>query len=449
LSDFFRIFQTNFIESWEKYINIIITIQQGDTMSEDYFVRDIKLAEQGKKNIEWAEMQMGALLEVRKRFEKEKPLKGIRIGMALHVTKETAVLVRTLVAGGAEVAITGCNPLSTQDDVAAALVKEGIKVWAYKGETKENYYQYLTNVINSKPHITIDDGCDLVSEIHTKHSHLIKDIIGGAEETTTGVIRLRAMEKDNALKYPMIAVNDANTKHLMDNVKGTGQSTIDGILRATNILFAGKNFVICSYGECGKGVAKRAKGMDSNIIVTEVDSFRALQAAMDGFRVMPIAEASKIGDIFVTVTGNKNVIDIEHMNLMKDGAILANSGHFDAEININELKKTAKQRKIRPFMDEYTLDNGKRIFILGEGRLINLTAAEGHPSTIMAMSFINQSFACEFLVKNKSKLEPKVYALPKEKDDEVARLQLKAMGIKIDSMSEEQKKYSASWKEGT
>src|SRR3989338_2051963 len=384
-------------------------------MSEDYFVKDIKLAEQGRKNIEWAEMQMGALLEVKKRFEKEKPLDGMRVGMALHVTKETAVLVRTLASGGAEVAITGCNPLSTQDDVAAALAEEGVKVWAYKGETKEDYYRYLTNVISFKPHITIDDGCDLVSEIHTKHSHLIKDIVGGAEETTTGVIRLRAMEKDNALKYPIIAVNDANTKHLMDNFKGTGQSTIDGILRATNVLFAGKNFVVCGYGECGKGVAKRALGMDSNVIVTEVDPFRALQAAMDGFRVMPIAEAAKIGDIFVTVTGNKNVIDVEHMKLMKDGAILANSGHFDAEININGLKKVAKSHRIiRPFMDEFTLD-GRRIFILGEARLVNLAAAEGHPSTIMSMSFCNQAIACEHLVKNRGKLGPKVYKLPDRK----------------------------------
>ena len=269
---------------------------------ENYEVKDIKLAEQGKKNIEWAEMQMQALLKVRERFKKEKPLKGINIGLALHVTKETAALVRTLIAGGATVAITGCNPLSTQDDVAAALAEEGINIWAYKGETKEDYYRYLTNVINFKPNITVDDGCDLVTEIHTKHDHLIKDIIGGAEETTTGVIRLRAMEKDKVLKYPMIAVNDANTKHLMDNVKGTGQSTMDGILRATNILFAGQNFVVCGYGECGKGVAKRAQGMDSNVIVTEVDPFRALQAAMDGFRVMPIKEAAKIGDIFVTVT---------------------------------------------------------------------------------------------------------------------------------------------------
>ena len=418
-------------------------------MSKDYFVKDIKLAKQGKKNIEWAEMQMGALLEVRKRFEKEKPLKRVRIGMALHVTKETAALVRTLVAGGADVAITGCNPLSTQDDVAAELAKEGIKVWAYKGETKEDYYKFITNVIKTKPQITIDDGCDLVSEIHKNHTDLIPEIIGGCEETTTGVIRLRAMEKDKALKYPIISVNESSTKHLMDNVKGTGQSTIDGILRATNVLIAGKNVVVCGYGDCGKGVAKRAQGLDANVIVTDVDSFRALQAAMDGFKVMQIKEASKIGDIFVTVTGNKNVIDIEHMRLMKDGAILANSGHFDVEINLNGLKKIAKkQRKIRPFMDEFILNN-KKIFVLGEGRLINLAAAEGHPSTIMAMSFVNQAFACEFLVKNKNKLEPKVYILPKEKDDEIARLQLKAMGIKIDTMTPEQKKYSESWQEGT
>ncbi len=419
-------------------------------MSDNYFVKDIKLAEQGKKNIEWAEAQMGALLKVKERFEKEKPLKGIKIGMALHVTKETAVLVKTLIAGGAEVAITGCNPLSTQDDVAAALAEEGVKVYGYKGESNEDYYRYLNKVIEFKPHITIDDGCDLVTEIHTKHADLIKDIIGGCEETTTGIIRLKAMEKDNVLKYPMMAVNESNTKHLMDNIKGTGQSTIDGILRATNVLIASKNFVVCGYGSCGKGVAKRAQGMDANVIVTEVDAFRALQAAMDGFRVMPIKEAAKIGDIFVTVTGNKNVIDVDHMKLMKDGALLANSGHFDAEININGLKKVVKnQRKIRPFMDEFTLDNGKKIFILGEARLINLSAGEGHPSAIMAMSFINQAFACEYLVQNKGKLQPKVYVLPPEKDDEIARLQLEVMGIKIDSMTKEQKIYSCSWKEGT
>lgn len=415
-----------------------------------YAVKDLSLAEQGLRNIEFAEREMGALLKVRERFQKEKPLKGLRIGLALHVTKETAVLVKTLIAGGAEVAICGCNPLSTQDDVAAALAKSGVKVFAYKGETKEDYYKFLNAVIATKPNITIDDGCDLVSEIHNKHPQLIKDIIGGAEETSTGVIRLKAMEKDGALKYSVIAVNESNTKHLMDNVKGTGQSTIDGILRATNILLAGRNFVVCGYGDCGKGLAKRAQGMDAHVIVIEVDPFRALQAVMDGFRVMPIREAAMIGDVFVTVTGNKNVIDVEHMKLMKDGAILANSGHFDAEININGLRKVAKsERKIRQFMDEFTLDNGKKIFVLGDGRLINLVSAEGHPSAIMAMSFCNQAFACEYLVKNKGKLKQGVHVLPPEKDEEVARLQLEAMGVKIDEMTPEQKKYVNSWQEGT
>jgi adenosylhomocysteinase len=415
--------------------------------TKSYCVKDMKLADQGLLNIEWAESQMGALMKVKERFAKEKPLKGIRVGMALHVTKETAVLVKTLIAGGAEVAICGCNPLSTQDDVSAALAKIGVNVFAYKGESKEDYYKYLNAVISFKPQVTIDDGCDLVSEIHSKYPGMIPSILGGAEETSTGVIRLKAMEKDGALKYPVIAVNDSNTKHLMDNVKGTGQSTIDGILRATSILIAGQNFVVCGYGDCGKGVAKRALGMDANVIVTEVHPFRALQAVMDGFRVMPIKEAAKIGDVFVTVTGNKNVIDIEHMKLMKDGAILANSGHFDAEINVNGLKKVAtKVRKIRPFMDEYTLNN-KRIFILGEGRLVNLAAAEGHPSSIMSMSFCDQALACEFVVKNK--LKPGVHVLPPEVDDEVARLQLQAMGISYDEMTPEQKKYSESWKEGT
>ncbi len=417
--------------------------------NQDYAVKDISLAGQGLLNIEYAESQMGALIKVKERFEKEKPLNGIRIGMALHLTKETAVLVKTLIAGGADVAIASCNPLSTQDDVAAALAKSGVNVFGYKGETKEDYYQFISKVIETKPQITIDDGCDLVTEIHNKHPELIADMIGGAEETTTGIIRLRAMEKDKALKYPVIAVNDSNTKHLMDNFKGTGQSTIDGILRATNVLIAGKHFVVCGYGECGKGVAKRAQGMDANVIVVEVDPFRALQAAMDGHRVMPIKDAAKIGEIFVTVTGNKNVIDVEHMKLMKDGAILANSGHFDAEININGLKKAAKSvRKVRQFMDEFTLE-GKKIFILGEGRLINLAAAEGHPSAIMSMSFCNQAFACEYLLKNKGKLKAGVHVLPPEKDDEVARLQLEAMGIKIDGMTPEQKKYSQSWREGT
>ncbi|MBI2144922.1 adenosylhomocysteinase [Candidatus Woesearchaeota archaeon] len=416
--------------------------------TQEYSVKDLSLASQGLLNIEFAEREMGALMKVRERFAREKPLKGLRVGMALHVTKETAVLVKTLVAGGADVAICGCNPLSTQDDVAAALAKLGIKVFAHKGESKEDYYRFLNAVIATKPHITIDDGCDLVSEIHSKHPQLIRDIIGGAEETSTGVIRLKAMEKDGALKYSVIAVNESNTKHLMDNIKGTGQSTIDGILRATNILLAGRNFVVCGYGDCGKGLAKRAQGMDAHVIVTEVDPFRALQAVMDGFRVMPIREAARVGDVFVTVTGNKNVVDVEHMKLMKDGVILANSGHFDAEININGLRKVAKERKIRPFMDEFSFD-GKKIFILGEGRLVNLAAAEGHPSAIMAMSFCNQAFACEFLVKNKGRLNAGVHVLPPEKDDEVARLQLAAMGVQFDEMTAEQKKYVESWQEGT
>jgi len=414
----------------------------------NYEVKDIKLAEQGNLNLELAESRMQALMKVKERFEKEKPLKGIRIGMALHVTKETGVLVRVLIAGGAEVAITGCNPLSTQDDVAAALAKENVKVWAYKGETTEDYYRYLNNVIDFKPNITIDDGCDLVTEIHQKQPELIKNIIAGCEETTTGIIRLKAMEKDNALKYPMIAVNDNKTKHLLDNFYGTGQSTLDGILRATNILFAGKNVVVVGYGSCGKGVSLKAKGLGSNVIVTEVDSFRALQASLDGFRVMPIKEASKIGDVFITVTGNKNVIDVNHIKLMKDNAVLANSGHFDAEINIKELNKIAKKRKVRPSLDEYKID-GKKIYICGEGRLVNLAAAEGHPSEVMATSFCGQALACEYAVKNKGKLKAKVIQLPKEIDDDIAKLQIEAMGIEIDSLTAEQKKYLESWQEGT
>jgi len=425
-------------------IKVVIFMDKGT----NYEVKDIKLAEQGLLNIEIAESRMQALMKVKQRFAKEKPLKGIRIGLALHVTKETAVLVKTLIEGGADVAITGCNPLSTQDDVAAALAEEGIRVWGYKGETKEDYYGYINNVIEFKPNITIDDGCDLVSEIHKKHQHLIKDMIAGCEETTTGIIRLKAMERDKALKYPMIAVNDNKTKHLLDNFYGTGQSTLDGILRATNILFAGKNVVICGYGSCGKGVSLRAKGMGANVIVTEVDPFRALQAALDGFRVMPVKEASKIGDIFITVTGNKNVVDIEHMKLMKDGVILANSGHFDAEININGLRKIAKSRKVRPFLDEFII-NGKKIYICGEGRLVNLAVAEGHPSEVMSTSFCGQALACEYAAKNKGKLPVKVIQLPEEIDNEIAKLQLEAMKINIDTLTKEQKEYLESWQEGT
>ncbi len=413
-----------------------------------YEVKDVSLAEQGKRQIEWAEMQMYGLMKIRERFKKEKPLAGIKIGMALHVTKETAVLVRTLIDGGAEVAITGCNPLSTQDDVAAALAKEGVNVYAKRGVNKEDYYRFIHTVMDFQPNITIDDGCDLVSEIHTKKPELIKNIIAGAEETTTGVIRLHAMERDGALKYPMIAVNDSKTKHLVDNYYGTGQSTLDGIIRATNVFIGGKNFIVAGYGPCGKGVALKAKGMGAHVIVTEVDAFRALQAHFDGYRVMPMAEAAKIGDIFVTLTGDKNVIDIHHIKAMKSGAILANSGHFDAEINIKELAKIAEKRIIRTNMEEYILD-GKKIFILGEGRLVNLAAAEGHPSLVMSFSFCDQALACEYAAKNKGNLKIGVQKLPDEVDDTVARIHLEAMGIKFDVLTEEQKKYLASWEEGT
>jgi len=414
-----------------------------------YEVKDITLADQGRKNMELAEMHMSALMEIKKRFEKEKPLKGIKIGLALHVTKETGILVRTLIAGGADVSITGCNPLSTQDDVSAALAEEGVKVWAYKGETTEDYYRYLNYVIDTKPHITIDDGCDLVSEIHVNHPDLIKDIICGCEETTTGIIRLKAMEDDNALKYPMIAVNDNKTKHLLDNFYGTGQSSIDGILRATNILIAGKTFVVCGYGSCGKGVSQRASGLGANVIVCEVDNFCALQAAYDGYRVMPFEEAAKIGDIFCTVTGNKHVIRLEHMKTMKNSAIMANSGHFDIEIDIKSLEETASsKRRVRPFMDEYVLDE-KKLFILGEGRLVNLSAAEGHPSEVMSTSFCGQALACEYGVKNNGKMQNEVIQLPEEIDDEISGLQLSAMGLHIDELTPEQIEYLSSWEEGT
>ncbi|MBI2598181.1 MAG: adenosylhomocysteinase, partial [Candidatus Diapherotrites archaeon] len=392
-------------------------------------VKDIKLAEQGRKNIEFAEQSMGALLEVKKRFEKEKPLKWLTVGMALHVTKETAVLVRTLVAGGAKVAVTGCNPLSTQDDVAAALAEEGINVFAKKGETEQEYYEYLNKVLDFGPTVTVDDGCDLVSEVHKNRAELISGIKAGTEETTTGVIRLRAMEKERALKYPIIAVNDNQTKHLFDNYYGTGQSTIDGILRATNVLFAGKNLVVCGYGDCGKGVAQKARGLGANVFVTEVNPIRALQAKMDGFGVLPLMDAAKIADIIITVTGNKKVVGEEHFKLMKSGVILANSGHFDVEIDVDGLKKIAKsQRQIRPSLEEFVLSGGKKIFLCAEGRLVNLAAAEGHPSEVMSLSFCGQALAMEYGVKQK--LEPRVYTLPKESDDQIAVLQLKALGLK-------------------
>lgn len=416
--------------------------------SANYEVKDLSLAEQGMLNIELAEKRMSALLKIRERFRKEKPFTGITVGLALHITKETAVLVRTLRDGGAKVAIASCNPLSTQDDVAAALAKEGVSVFGYKGENNEEYYRYIQAVVSQKPNITIDDGCDLVTIIHTKYPKLIKNIVGGCEETTTGIIRLRAMEQDNALKYPVIAVNDNQTKHLFDNYYGTGQSAIDGLLRATNVLIAGKNFVVCGYGDCGRGISMRAKGMGANIIVTEINPLRALRARMDGYRVIPIAEAARIGDIFITATGNKHVIRLEHITQMKDGAVLANAGHFDIEIDVKGLNEKYRKRSMRPFLDEYTID-GKKIYLCTEGRLVNLGAAEGHPSEVMATSFAGQALACEYLMKNKGKLKSSVITLPKEIDVDIAKLQLEAMDIKHDALTEEQKKYLESWQEGT
>lgn len=395
---------------------------------------------------------MSALMRLREHFKKQQTFKNIRIGMALHVTKETGVLVRTLRDGGAQVAVTSCNPLSTQDDIVAALEHEGVKVYGYKGESRNDYYRFLQKVISFKPHITIDDGCDLVTEIHSHHRDLLKNIIGGCEETTTGVLRLMAMEKAGVLKYPIIAVNDNDTKHLMDNYYGTGQSTIDGILRASNVLFAGKIVVIAGYGDCGKGLALRAKGLGAKVIVTEVKPFRALQASMDGFSVMPMEEAAKIGEIFVTVTGNVDVITPKHFRLMKSGTILANSGHFDVEIDLKGLQKiTSKKRRVRPFLDEYTLKGASKkiIYVAGEGRLVNLAAAEGHPSEVMSMSFCGQALAVEYLLKNKTALSPKVYRLPKDIDVRISQLQLDALGVRIDKLSDRQKKYLASWEEGT
>ncbi|MBI4440213.1 adenosylhomocysteinase [Candidatus Woesearchaeota archaeon] len=413
-------------------------------------VKDLNLAVQGSMNIEIAERNMGALMKVKERFSKEKPLSGIRIGMALHVTKETAVLVRTLMAGGAEVAITGCNPLSTQDDVAAALAKEGIRVWAYKGETKEDYYRYLGYVIAFSPSITIDDGCDLVSMIHKSHPHLIPGIIAGCEETTTGIIRLKAMVRDNALKYPMIAVNDNKTKHLLDNYLGTGESTWDGIKRGTNVLVAGKNVVVAGYGDCGKGVSLRAKGLGAKVIVTEINSFRALQAFYDGYQVMKMDDAAKMGDVFVTVTGNVNVIKAGHIQMMKDGAIICNAGHFDVEIDYKGLKKMAKNvEEVRPLVEKFTLQSGKSIYCLAQGRLVNLALAEGHPSEVMDTSFCGQSLACEYAVKNRGKLNSEVITLPEEIDDDIAKLKLEVYGVHIDQLDKEQIEYLDSWQEGT
>lgn len=421
-------------------------------MSEtNYDVKDLSLAPTGKLRIEWAGQSMPVLKLIATRFTKEKPLKGIRIGACLHVTTETANLLLALKAGGAGVVVCASNPLSTQDDVAAALVKEyGIPTFAIKGEDTKTYYKHLLAVLDTHPQITMDDGADLVSTLHKDRKNQISEVIGSNEETTTGVIRLKAMEKDKALKIPVFAVNDSDTKHMFDNRYGTGQSTLDGIIRATNMLLAGKVFVVCGYGWCGRGLASRARGMGSHVIVTEVDPIKALEAVMDGFRVCRIRDATKVGDIFVTVTGDKNVISIDHILRMKDGAKIANSGHFNVEVAVEELEKRAKsKRTVRSFVDEYTLKDGTKRYVLGEGRLINLVAAEGHPAEVMDMSFANQALAAEFFVKNKNNLKVKVYTILPKMDSEIARLKLAAMGIKIDRLTREQKHYLHSWQEGT
>ncbi|OGN99643.1 MAG: adenosylhomocysteinase [Chloroflexi bacterium RBG_13_52_12] len=418
--------------------------------SRKYDVKDIKLAESGRQRIAWAYREMPVIGLIRERFTKEKPLKGVRISGCLHITTETANLGVTLQAGGADLVLCASNPLSTQDDAAAALVEYGIPTFAIKGEDGDTYYKHIIAALEHKPNITIDDGADLVTTLHTKRSDLLKNIIGGSEETTTGVIRLRSMYKAGQLKYPLIAVNDADTKHLFDNRYGTGQSTIDGITRATNILWAGKKVVVCGYGWTGRGVAMRAKGLGSHVIVIEVEPVRALEAVMEGYQVMTLLEASIVGDIFITVTGDKNVIDKAHFQVMKDGAILANSGHFNAEINIPVLEGMSKsKRTIRSFVEEYAMKDGRSLYLLGEGRLINLAAAEGHPASVMDMSFADQALCMEYLVKNKGKLEIKVHNVPEDIDKEVARLKLKAMGVSIDTLTAEQKKYLSSWEEGT
>jgi adenosylhomocysteinase len=416
-----------------------------------YDVKDLGLAKKGKLRIEWAGRFMPVLGHIKKRFKTEKPLKGVRISACLHVTSETGNLMEVLKLGGADVRLTASNPLSTQDDVAASLVKNsGIPVFAIKGEDNKTYYKHINQSLDNSPHITMDDGADLVCAIHSKHKELLPKILGGTEETTTGVIRLKSMAKAKVLHYPIIAVNDAKTKHLFDNRYGTGQSTLDGILRATNILIAGLNFVVAGYGWCGRGVAMRANGSGAKVIVCEVDPLRALEAVMDGFQVMSSKEAAKIGDVFVTVTGDKNVITGEHFSKMKDGAIVANSGHFNVEIDIPALKSLCKKkREIRDFVMEYTLKNGRKIFLLGEGRLINLTAAEGHPAVVMDMSFANQALSVRYLCKHSEKLEETVYPVPTAIDEEIARMKLKSMGIVIDRLTAEQKAYLSAWQEGT
>jgi adenosylhomocysteinase len=417
----------------------------------NYDIKDIKLAGKGALRIEWARNNMPVLGLIAERFRKEKPLKGLKIAACLHVTTETAVLMEALKLGGATLALCASNPLSTQDDVAASLVKQQkMPVFAIKGENTRTYYRHLKSVLANNPCITMDDGADLVSAIHQRRANEYNNIIGGTEETTTGVIRLRALANQGKLRYPIIAVNDAQTKHLFDNRYGTGQSTVDGIIRSTNKLLAGADFVVCGYGWCGRGVAMRAKGMAANVIVVEVNPLRAIEASMDGYHVMPIKEAAKIGDVFVTVTGDINVIRKEHFALMKNGAIVANSGHFNVEIDIPALEKLSKKKKrIREFVDEYILKDGRKIYLLGEGRLINLAAAEGHPAQVMDMSFANQALSAEYIGKNYKRLENNVYKVPEDIDRNIARLKLKSMGIKIDTLTGAQKKYLSSWESGT
>ena len=414
-------------------------------------VKDLSLTNEGKRRIEWADRQMPVLAAIRERFESEKPLDGYRISACLHVTTETANLMRTLKAGGADVVLSASNPLSTQDDVAAALVEEfDISVFAIKGEDNDTYYQHIEAAVDHKPHITMDDGADVIGVLHSARREQLGDVIAGTEETTTGVIRLKALERDGKLGFPVIAVNEARTKHLFDNRYGTGQSTIDGIIRATNVLLAGKRFVVAGYGWVGRGVAMRAKGLGAHVIVTEVDPMPALEAAMDGFEVLSMEKAASIGDIFCSATGNKNVLARQHMELMKDGAILCNTGHFNVEIEIGALRDLAAEtREAREFVEEFTMADGRRLYLLGEGRLINLAAAEGHPAIVMDMSFANQALSAEYVVGNAASLDKKVYVVPKDIDDEIARLKLATMGIEIDQLTEEQAKYLASWDEGT
>ena len=416
-----------------------------------YDVKDLALAAEGKRKIEWADRQMPVLAAIRERFESEQPLAGYRVAACLHVTTETANLMRTLNAGGADVVLCASNPLSTQDDTAAALVDEyDVSVFAIKGEDNDTYYQHIEAAVDHKPHITMDDGADVIGVLHSARREQLGDVIAGTEETTTGVIRLKALERDGKLGFPVVAVNEARTKHLFDNRYGTGQSTVDGIIRATNVLFAGKRFVVAGYGWVGRGVAMRAKGMGAHVIVTEVDPMRALEAAMDGFEIMPMEQAAAVGDIFCTATGDKHVITGAHMERMKDGSILCNTGHFNVEIEIGALRELAREaREAREFVEEFTLADGRRLYLIADGRLVNLAAAEGHPAIVMDMSFANQALSAEYVVQNAASLEKKVYVVPKEIDDEIARLKLATMGIDIDSLTEEQAKYLASWDEGT